>query len=190
MHYRRSSTEQRATSAPTVSQSGGYDRKCSPSLLQSHSSVWSGMSSALARVLDDLHYAWYGPSMLITSLRGSCDGSHQLTGYYYREARHLNVLRLELNGTLPWLCAGGITNQRQLDFVFVYPELTHFGGGGTDSADDETSVDAHHVPQRAIDVRLTERLRFDGLDLVLTLANRSAVDANVSLSWVLAADFA
>ena len=148
------------------------------------------MSSALARVLDDLHYAWYGPSMLITSLRGSCDGSHQLTGYYYREARHLNVLRLELNGTLPWLCAGGITNQRQLDFVFVYPELTRFGGGGTDSADDETSVDAHHVPQRAIDVRLTERLRFDGLDLVLTLANRSAVDANVSLSWVLAADFA
>src|SRR5947209_1765187 len=125
------------------------------------------MSSPLARVLGDVHYAWYGPSMLVTTLRGSCDESHRLTGYYYREARHLSLLRLELNGTTPWLCSGGITSQRQLDLVFVYPELTRFGGGGTDSATDETSTDSHQVPQRAIDVRLTERLRFDGLDLVL-----------------------
>ena len=148
------------------------------------------MSSAIARVLGDVHYAWYGPSMLITTLHGTCDESHRLAGYYYREARHLNVLKLELNGTTPWLCAGGITSQRQLDFVFVYPELTRFGGGGTDSATDETWIDAHHVPQRAIDVRVTERLRFDGLDLRLTLANRSSVDVNLRIAWVIAADFA
>ena len=131
------------------------------------------MSSPLAEVLGNVNYAWYGPSMLITTPHGSCDESEHLTGYYFREARHLSVLKLELNGTVPWLCASGITNQRQLDFVFVYPELTRFGGGGTDSAADETWFDSHQVPQRAVDARLSERVRFDGLDLVLTLANRA-----------------
>ena len=61
------------------------------------------MSSPLARVLGDVHYAWYGPSMLITTLQGSCDESHRLTGYYYREARHLSVLKLELKaGGYDW----------------------------------------------------------------------------------------
>jgi glycogen debranching enzyme len=147
------------------------------------------MSSSLAHVLGDVHYAWYGPSMLITTLHGSCDESHRLTGYY-REARHLSVLKLELNGTMLWLCAAGVTSQRQLDFVFVYPELTRFGGGGTDSAGDETFVDAHQVPQRAIDVRVTERVRFAGLDVMLTLANRSSVDVNLRITWVIGADFA
>jgi glycogen debranching enzyme len=128
--------------------------------------------------------------MLITTLSGWCDESHGLAGYYYREARHLSVLRLELNGTTPWLCAEGVTNQRQLDFVFVYPELTRFGGGGTDIGDDSTWVDAHHVVHRAIDVRLTQRLRFNGIDVVLTLANRSSVAANLRIAWLCAADFA
>ncbi|HEY2854939.1 MAG TPA: glycogen debranching N-terminal domain-containing protein [Gemmatimonadaceae bacterium] len=148
------------------------------------------MTEILARVLSDVHYAWYGPSMLVTTQRGSCDESHGLTGYYFREARHLSVLRLELNGTTPWLCAGAVTSQRQLDFVFVYPELTRFGGGGTDVADDTTWTDAHQVAQRAIDVRLSERLRFNGLDVVLTLANRSSAPVNLRIAWMVAVDFA
>lgn len=146
--------------------------------------------SVRARVLGDVHYAWHGPSMLITTLSGSCAESHRLTGYYFREARHLSTLRLEVNGTEPWLCADAVTSQRQIDFVFSYPELTRFGGGGTDVADDATWFDAHHVAQRAIDVRLSERVRFNGLDVVLTLANRSPVAANLTIAWLVAADFA
>ena len=98
--------------------------------------------SVHARVFADVHYAWYGPSLLITTVSGWCDESHHLTGYYFREARHLSTLRLELNGTKPWLCADAVSSQRQLDCVFVYPELTRFGGGGTDVSDDTTWVDA------------------------------------------------
>src|SRR5206468_9805604 len=143
-----------------------------------------------ARVFADVHYAWYGPSLLITTVSGWCDESHHLTGYYFREARHLSTLRLELNGTKPWLCADAVSSQRQLDCVFVYPELTRFGGGGTDVSDDTTWVDADQVVQRAIDVRLSERLRFNGLDVLLTLANRSSVAANLRIAWLLGADFA
>ena len=146
--------------------------------------------SILARVLSDVRYAWYGPSMLITSASGECRDSSRLTGFYFREARHLSVLQLEINGTSPWLCAEGVTGHRQLDFVFVYPELTRFGGGGTDVADDTTWTDTHGVAQRAVDVRLTERLRFDGLDILLTLANRSSSPVNLRIAWILGADFA
>ena len=146
--------------------------------------------SPLAHVLSDFRYAWYGPSLLITSLRGDCDDRTRLTGYYFREARHLSALRLEINGESPWLCADGVTSHRQLDFVFVYPEMTRFGGGGTDVSDDTTWTDAHGVPQRAVDLRLTQRLRYDGVDLLLTLANRSSAVINLRVAWILGADFA
>lgn len=128
--------------------------------------------------------------MLITTPRGECEPQHRLTGFYFREARHLSLLRLEVNDVAPWLCADGVTSPRQLDFVYVYPELTRFGGGGTDVADDTTWRDAHGVEQRAVDIRLRERLRFDGLDVTLTLANRSSVPADVQIAWILGADFA
>ncbi|HKO15504.1 MAG TPA: glycogen debranching N-terminal domain-containing protein [Gemmatimonadaceae bacterium] len=148
------------------------------------------MTTPLAHVLADVRYAWYGPSMLVATPRGECVEDHRLTGYYFREARHLSVLRLELNGTAPWLCADSSTNQRQLDFVLVYPELTRFGGGGTDVSDDTTWTDAHGVPQRAVDVRLSLRLRWDGLDVQLTLANRSRSAVELRIAWILDADFA
>ncbi len=148
------------------------------------------MTSPIAHVLADVRYAWYGPSMLITTTRGECDERRGITGYYFREARHLSRLRLALNGTTPWLCADGVTSQRQLDFVYVYPELTHFGGGGTDVADDSTWTDPHGVIQRAIDVRVRERVRFDGLDVALIIANRSAQAADLEIAWTMCADFA
>src|ERR1051326_2539659 len=147
------------------------------------------MTTPLAHVLHDVRYAWYGPSMLITTGRGECAESHRLTGYYFREARHLSLLRLELNDTAPWLCADGVTSQRQLDFVYVYPELTHFGGGGTDVADDSTWTDAYGVIQRSVDVRVRERVRFGGLDVTLFLTNRSSAPVELEIAWTVAADF-
>lgn len=148
------------------------------------------MTTPLAHVLADTRYAWNGPSLLITTARGECAPHEFLTGFYFREARHLSALRLEVNGVTPWLCADSIASQQQLDFVYVYPELTQFGGGGTDVSDDTTSQDAHGVIQRGIDVRLRERVRFDGFDITLVLANRTRLAADLEIAWTLAADFA
>src|SRR5690348_8941621 len=63
------------------------------------------MTTPLVHVLADTRYAWKGPSLLITTARGECAPHEFLTGFYFREARHLSALRLEVNGSTPWLCA-------------------------------------------------------------------------------------
>jgi glycogen debranching enzyme len=147
------------------------------------------MTAPVAHVLAGARYAWFGPSLLITTDRGDCDEHRRLTGYYFREARHLSSLRLELNGTSPWLCADGSMSPRQLDFVYVYPELLEFSGRGN-IADDATWTDEHGVTQRAIDVRLRQRVHYAGLTVTLVLANRSARPVDLEIAWTVGADFA
>src|SRR6476620_6621728 len=53
-----------------------------------------------ARVQPTRRCAWYGGSLLVTNERLECDESDMLTGYYFREARHLRTLRLRLNGSV------------------------------------------------------------------------------------------
>src|SRR5688572_1491703 len=148
------------------------------------------MTRSVAHVRPCQRYAWLGASLLITDERGECGARDQLSGYYFREARHLHTLNVEINGVSPWLCADGSSGHDQLDFVYVYPELASFGGGGTDVSDDTTWTDPHGVTQRAIDVRLRYRVRLDGMDAELTLANRSRQHASLTVSWLLDADFA
>ena len=59
---------------------------------------------ALAAVRPDLLYAWRGPCLLLTNTRGECGTDQPLSGFYFREARHLHTLALEINGHPPWLC--------------------------------------------------------------------------------------
>ena len=58
----------------------------------------------VALVRPDLLYAWKGPSLLIADTRGECGPGTPLSGYYFREARFLGTLRVEVNGEAPWLC--------------------------------------------------------------------------------------
>ena len=146
--------------------------------------------STVSRVRPRERHAWRGPSLLVTDERGECSGRDPLEGYYFREARHLRSLRLEVNGVTPWLCAEGSSGPDSLDFVYVYPELTSFGGGGTDVSDDTTWNDEHGVSQRAIDLRLSYGVRLDGLEASLTIANRSRTQVELELAWMLDADFA
>jgi glycogen debranching enzyme len=148
------------------------------------------VTRAVAHVAAGRRYAWRGPSLLVTDERGECGERDQLSGYYFREARHLRTLRLEINGAAPWFCADGSAAHDELDLVYVYPELTQFGGGGTDVSDDTTWTDSHGVSQRAIDARCRLRVRIDGMDAELTLANRSREPVTLRISWVLDADFA
>jgi glycogen debranching enzyme len=148
------------------------------------------MTRLAAHVRPCQRYAWLGSSLLVTDERGECGERDQFSGYYFREARHLRSLRLEINGTSPWLCGDGSAGHDELDFVYVYPELMRFGGGGTDVSDDTTWSDPHGVSQRAIDIRLRLRVRLDGLDAELTLANRSQVSVALTVAWALDTDFA
>jgi glycogen debranching enzyme len=144
----------------------------------------------VARIRPRQRYAWRGTSLLATDERGECGVHDGLTGYYFREARHLRTLRLEVNGASPWLCAEGSSSHDELALVYVYPELTRFGGGGTDVSDDTTSTDDHGVNQRAIDLRLRYVVRLDGLDVELLLTNRSREPAKLEVAWIVDADFA
>jgi glycogen debranching enzyme len=147
-------------------------------------------SGASAHVRPEQRYAWCGASLLVTTLRGECDESEPLSGYYFREARHLRTLRLRVNGTAPWTCADGTSSHDELSVVQVYPELTEFGGGGTDVSDDTTWCDRFGVPQRAIDIRIRHRLTPHGLATSATLANRSGARVRLELEWEVDADFA
>ena len=146
--------------------------------------------STVARVRPCQRYAWRGPSLLVTDERGECGERDGLSGYYFREARHLRTLRLEVNGTVPWLCADGSSGPEELDVVYVYPELTRFGGGGTDVSDDTTWTDDRGVTQRAVDLRLRYRVGLHGLDAELVLANRSRDRVELEVAWIVDADFA
>ncbi len=144
----------------------------------------------VARVRPDQRYAWCGPSLLVTNGRGECDDTDALSGYYFREARHLRTLRLRVNGTAPWLCADGEDGARTLLVVYTYPELTRFGGGGTDVSDDTTWTDDAGVQERAIDVRVEHRVAPNALVTTATLTNRSQARARLDLAWEVDADFA
>src|SRR5688500_13556009 len=150
----------------------------------------SGVTGGRARIDVQRWYAWRGSSLLITDARGECGTGDPLSGLYFREARHLSVLRFELNGAAPWLCATGSAGQDSLDVVLIHPELTTFGGGGTDVSDDTTSTDGFGIPHRSLDLRLSIRARCDGADATLTIANRSDRYVTLRLAWVLDADFA
>src|SRR5262245_31443377 len=76
-------------------------------------------------------YAWHGQSLLITNERGDCGSDNAMSGYYFREARHLRTMRMEVNGVSPWLSESSANEPESLHFSYVYPELTSFGGGGS-----------------------------------------------------------
>ena len=148
------------------------------------------LSAVSSHVRPDQRYAWCGPSLLVTNGRGECDDSDHLSGFYFHEARHLRQLRLLVNGTAPWLCSDATVGNDQLSFVYVFPELTNFGGGGTDVADDTTWTDDNGLVQRAIDIRLRHRVEIGRLESRLVLSNRSREPAELALAWLLDADFA
>jgi glycogen debranching enzyme len=135
--------------------------------------------------------AWRAQSLLVTDVRGECGESLPLSGFYFREARFVSAIRLRINGEEPWLCEDAVVSPDELAFAYVYPEIVEYGGGGTGQAQDQTPVDEHGVPQRAIDLRLRYRVRIDRLDVDLTLTNRAPNRAvELELAWQVDADFA
>jgi glycogen debranching enzyme len=148
------------------------------------------LSAATARIRPEMVYAWRGPSLLITDNRGECGENETLSGYYFREARHLRTLRLEIDGERPWLCETGSGTPEEIDLAFVHPEMRCFGGGGSGQAGDETGRDPHGIPYRALDLLVAYRVGVASLEVSLLATNRSREEVACELAWVLGADFA
>lgn len=146
------------------------------------------MTTALVR--PELLYAWKGPSLLIVSMRGECGPEHPLSGFYFREARFLRTLRLEINGQPPWLCETASVDPESLAMNFVHPEIAQPGGGGTGQSGDEEAVDARGLPERSLDIRLSYHLEVAALDIVLAITNSARRQIRFELAWSLSADYA
>jgi glycogen debranching enzyme len=144
----------------------------------------------VALVRPDLLYAWNGPSLLIVNTRGECDADQQLSGFYFREARFLRTLALEIDGDRPWLCEAAAADPTSLTLTYVHPEITEPGGGGTGQAGDEEGVDARGIPERSLDVRLSYRVGVADLDIQLEITNRARRPLRFEVAWTLGADYA
>jgi glycogen debranching enzyme len=135
-------------------------------------------------------YAWKGVSLLVVNTRGDCGEDEPLSGYYFREARFVRTLRLEVNGRLPWLCEAAMVGPHVLAFTYIYPELTEFGGGGSGQSGDQMTVDADGIPHRALSLRAVYTLRNDGFTVELTIGNHSTRRVEADVTWNVDADFA
>src|SRR5215218_5474698 len=144
----------------------------------------------VAVVRPDILYVWKGPSLLIVNTRGECGPDQPLSGFYFREARFLRILRLEINGEAPWPCEAASLEPDALALNFVHPEITQPGGGGTGQSGDEEGTDAHGTPERSLDLRLGFQVGIGELTLALAIANRARRRVRCELAWHLGADFA
>ena len=146
------------------------------------------MVTALVR--PEILYAWKGPSLLVVNPRGECGEDQPLSGFYFREARHLRTFRLEVNGRRPWLCEATAAAPDQLLLTYVDPEIRQPGGGGTGQSGDEEETDEHRIPVRAFDVELSFAVGVAGLSVTATMTNRALFAIPVTVSIALDADYA
>src|SRR2546423_13701044 len=153
-------------------------------------SCWPRAATAEAAVRLDTPCAWRGSTLLVATPAGECGAEAPLSGLYVREVRHLRTLRFEVNRERPWVCEWSRPRADELAFVYVHPELAHFGGGGSGAAGDETTYDARGLPHRSLDIRLVYRASVDRLEARVLLTNRSRLPLAVEAGWVFAADYA
>jgi len=146
------------------------------------------MPAALVR--PELLHAWQGPSLLIVdATKGACGPFLPLSGYYFREARFLSVLRLEVNGRAPWLCEAASLDTDALALNFVHPEITGPAAGGSEPGRQE-GVDADGLPERALDFRVSFRVGVAELAMALVVTNRALTRIECELAVALETDFA
>jgi glycogen debranching enzyme len=144
----------------------------------------------LAHVRPELRFAWRGTSLLVTDLDAGCDSQAPLSGWYYREARHLSRLQLLVNGQPPWRCEVATPDPTHVDLSAIHPELTEFGGGGTGVSGAESSRDPHGLLHRTLELLQRCTVTADALTVTVRVKNRARESAQFHIGWKLAADFA
>lgn len=143
-----------------------------------------------ALIRPDVLCAWKGSALLVVNTRGECGSDRELSGYYYREARCLRTLRLEINGEPPWLCETAAVAPDTLQFTYTHPEVAQYGGGGSGQSADDTPTDEYGLPQRGLILGVTYRLGLTALVASITIENRARDALSFEVAWALDADFA
>jgi glycogen debranching enzyme len=147
---------------------------------------------SLAYAGSDLSYAWCGSSLLVLQRRpgiiAACE--NHMTGFFFREARHLSALRFEINGAVPWFCESAQDSTRAVTVSYIHPEFATFGGGGSGQARDERSRDATGLPHRSLEVELQFHVAPNRLEVVANITNRWFEDLVFETTWHFDADFA
>ena len=104
------------------------------------------MASTEVRVHE--RYAWHGQSLLITTDRGDCTDADALTGFYFREARYLRMLRLVVDGEATVRQAHSIAVDAEHALLHAVPRLTaalvHADPAPTPGETDPHLALAHH----------------------------------------------
>lgn len=142
------------------------------------------------RIRPDLAYAWSGPSLFVVNTRGECGQDQRVSGYYFREARFLRTLRLEIDGEPPWLCETAAPDPERLAFTFIHPEIVEPSGGGTGQAGDEEQTNARGLPERALVIGLSYQVDVAELRVSLVVTNHSRRTVTIEVGWAVDADFA
>ncbi|MEX2535611.1 MAG: glycogen debranching N-terminal domain-containing protein [Trueperaceae bacterium] len=134
----------------------------------------------------EIHYAWRGPSVLVTDNQGRC-GQEELTGYFFRETRYLHELRLQIDEEDPFPCSVAEVAPNALEFAQIYPPVESRGGGGSGSGG---SGRHHGILFRGLDLDLRYHVHPATLEVRLRITNRWDERAEFDLGWLLSADFA
>lgn len=129
----------------------------------------------------EIVYAWRGPSLLVVDNQGYA-GEQVRSGFFFREARYLQELRLEIQGETPFPCSLADVAANELEFTYVYPEKE---GGGSDRGGEHRGITYGNL-----DLRLRYRVRPCGLLATLWITNHWQERVEVDVAWALAADFA
>jgi glycogen debranching enzyme len=129
----------------------------------------------------EIVYAWRGPSLLVVNNQGHAGGAPR-TGFFFREARYLRELRLEIQGETPFPCSLADVAANELEFTYVYPERE---GGGSDWGGEHRGVTYGNL-----DLRLRYHVRPCGLLATLWITNHWQERLEVDVAWALATDFA
>jgi len=128
----------------------------------------------------EILYAWHGQTLLIVNTRGDCGEDQTFSGFYFRDARHLRILRLTIDGELPCCSEAAVIEPSMLHFDYVHPEMHSFGGGGSGQSGDEMITNDRRTSHRAL----------DELRISLEVTNRSQRKVTFDVGWALDAVFA
>jgi glycogen debranching enzyme len=153
-------------------------------------SRWEDSPVSQTYIRPEILYGWHGQSQLIVNQRGDCGDDQTLSGFYFREARHLRTLRLTVDGKSPWLSQAAVESPTALRFDYVHPEMEAFGGGGSGQSDDQVQTDNDGIPYRALDLRLRYEIGTAGLRVLLEVTNRCRQTVSFDVGWTVDADFA
>lgn len=134
----------------------------------------------------EIRYVWRGPAVLIVDPQGRC-GETALTGFFFRETRYLNVLRLQVGGESPFPAGVGEVEPNVLELSFVYPEVKTRGGGGSGSGGSDRQ---NGILERGVDLGLRYTIRAASVRAELRITNRWDELVELDVAWQLDADFA